>query len=146
MSKTIYVLYYSQSGNVKSIADKILEIFSKLQTSDVDIKLMQAEKINLEALIQANGYIIGTPNYFSGPSGYIKVFFDELFQVKQVHGRPIFCFISHGGSGDIPELKAMSDWLKLKTVGTSIVVKKGKITDEHIKNIELNLKIMLRSL
>lgn len=146
MSKTIYIVYYSQTGNVKSIADKISEVFKHLQTSEVELKLMEAEKIDLEALILAEGFIIGTPNYFGAPSGYIKIFFDEFYQVKQVQGKPIFCFISHGGGGDLEQLKTMSDALKLKTVGTSIVVRKGKITDEHVKNIELNLKIMLKSL
>jgi len=146
MSKTIYILYYSRTGSVKTIADKISQIFSSLETPNVDLKMMLAEKIDLEALILADGYIIGTPNYFGASAGYIKVFFDELYQVKQVRGKPIFCFVSHGGGGDIQDLKMMSKALKLKTVGTSIIVRRDNITDLHVKNIEENLKIMLKSL
>jgi multimeric flavodoxin WrbA len=146
MSKTIYILYYSRTGNVKTIADKILDIFSSLGTSDVELKLMNAKGIDLEALILADGYIIGTPNYFGASSGYIKVFFDELYQVKQIQGKPIFFFVSHGGGGDIEDLEMMRKALKLKAVGSSIVVRRDDITEDIIKNIELNLKILMKSL
>jgi multimeric flavodoxin WrbA len=55
-------------------------------------------------LKDADGYIIGTPNYLSAPSGHIKVFYDEMFQKNAIEGKPVFCIVSHGGSGDIPEL------------------------------------------
>ncbi len=146
MSKIIYILYYSQSGKVKSIADKIKELFSELDPPDVELKFMKAEQIDLEALRNAGGYIIGTPNYFSAPSGYIKVFYDELFQEKNVEGKPVFCYVSHGGSGDIPELITMNDWLKLKTVGSTIVVKGDNLKDTHIQEIDDNLREMLKHL
>ena len=38
---------------------------------------MSATELDLDALKAADGYIIGTPNYFCAPSGYIKIFFDE---------------------------------------------------------------------
>ena len=146
MSKTIYILFYSQSGSVKSIANEIVKIFEELEPEDVEIKLMEAEKMNLTALKAASGYIIGTPNYFSAPSGYIKVFYDEMFPEKAVKGKPIFCFVSHGGSGDIPELITLNDWLKLETVGSTIVVNGGNLTDRHQQEIQDNLKVMLKKI
>ena len=146
MSKIIYILYYSQSGSVKSIANEIIKIFEELDPVDVEIKLMEAENIDFDALKTASGYILGTPNYLSAPSGYIKVFYDEMFQEKAVKGKPVFCFVSHGGSGDIPELIAMNDWLKLKTVGSTVVVRGGNIKDHHQQEIQDNLKEMLKKI
>ncbi len=146
MSKLIYILYYSKSGSVKSIADKIVELFNELDPDDVEIKFMEAEKIELQKLRNADGFIIGTPNYFSAPSGYIKIFYDELFQDKNLKGKPVFCFVSHGGSGDIPELITMNNWLKLDTVGPTIVVRGENIRDKHEQDIYDNLKEMLRKL
>ena len=56
-----------------------MDSFSNMESNGVDMELMDAKELDLAALKSADGYIIGTPNYFSAPSGYIKIFFDELF-------------------------------------------------------------------
>ena len=61
-------------------------------------------------------------------------------------GKPIFCYVSHGGSGDIPELITMNDWLKLETVGSTIVVKGDNLKDTHIQDLDDNLREMLKHL
>ena len=78
------------------------------------------------------------------PSGYIKIFFDELFMDRAIlKGRPVFCFVSHGGSGNIKQLKTMCDWLELKTVGPAIAVSGNDITSENLSDIENNIKEIL---
>jgi len=140
-------VYYSKTGNVRKIANKIVESFSNIGSIDVDIELMNARELDFDALKSADGYIIGTPNYFSAPSGYIKVFFDELFLDRAtLKGRPVFCFISHGGSGDIKHLKVMCDWLELKTIGPAIVVEGSNISSKHIITIEKNIQEMMKLL
>jgi len=147
MTRTIIILYYSRTGNTRKIAEQILGSFSKLKSNDVEIKLMDAKELDLAALKSADGYIIGTPNYFSAPSGYIKIFFDELFiERASLKGRPVFCFVSHGGSGDIKHLKTLCDWLELKTVGPAIVVSGNSISSKDIMVIETNIQEMTNSL
>ena len=144
MAKNIYIVFFSKTGNIKQIAEQIVKTFSKLESNGVEIKLMDAKELDLPALKSADGYIIGTPNYFSGPSGYIKIFFDELFMDRAIlKGRPVFCFVSHGGSGDITQLKAMCDWLELKTVGPAIIVNGNDITSKVLSDIENNIKKMV---
>jgi len=144
MTKNVYIVYFSRTGNTKQIAEQIVESFSKLESNGVEIKLMDAKELDLPALKSAGGYIIGTPNYFSAPSGYIKIFFDELFMDRAIlKGRPVFCFVSHGGSGNIKQLKVMCDWLELKTVGPAIVVNGNDITSKNLSDIENNIKEML---
>lgn len=147
MTKNVYIVYYSRTGNTRKIAEQIMESFSKLKVDGVDMKLMDARELDLVALKSADGYIIGTPNYFSAPSGYIKIFFDELFLDRVIlKGRPVFCFISHGGSGDIEHLKTMCNWLELKTVGPAIVVEGNSILSKDIMAIETNIQEMLKLL
>jgi len=147
MTKNVYIVYYSKTGNTRKIAEQILESFSNLESNNVDMKLMDAKELDLAALKSADGYIIGTPNYFSAPSGYIKIFFDELFMDAAIlKRRPVFCFVSHGGSGDIEQLKVMCKWLKLKTVGPAIVVKGDSISSKDIIAIETNIQEMLKNL
>ena len=144
MAKNIYIVYFSKTGNTKQIAEQIEESFSKLESNGVEINLMDAKELDIPALISADGYIIGTPNYFSAPSGYIKIFFDELFIDRAIlKGRPVFCFVSHGGSGDIKQLKTMCDWLELKTIGSAIVVNGNNISSKDLSDIEKNIKEML---
>ncbi len=147
MTKNITILYYSKTGNTKKIAEQINESFSKLESNKVEMKLMDAKELDLDALKSTDGYIIGTPNYFSAPSGYIKNFFDELFMDKAIlKGRPVFCFVSHGGSGDIEHLRVLCNWLELKTVGPTIVVSGDSISSNDILAIETNIQEMMKSI
>ena len=144
MTKSIIVLYYSRTGNTRAIAEQIMKSFSKSESTGVDMKLMNAEELDLAALKTADGYVIGTPNYFSAPSGYVKIFFDDLFMDRAtLKGRPVFCFVSHAGSGDIEHLKAMCNWLELNTVGPSITVNGKNITDKNSSDIDNNIKKMM---
>ncbi len=144
MTNSIIVLYYSKTGNTKAIAEQIMKSFSKLESKGVDMSLMDAKELDLAALKSADGYVIGTPNYFSAPSGYVKIFFDELFLDRAIlKGRPVFCFVSHGGSGDIEHLEAMCNWLELNTVGPSIAVNGNNITSKNSSDIDNNVKKML---
>ncbi|MEE9377320.1 MAG: NAD(P)H-dependent oxidoreductase [Candidatus Lokiarchaeia archaeon] len=147
MTKKVYIVYYSKTGNTRKIAEQIIESFSELKSDDVEMKIMDAKELDLPALKSADGYIIGTPNYFSAPSGYIKIFFDELFMDRAIlKGRPVFCFVSHNGSGDIRRLKVMCKWLELKTVGPAIVVKGASISSKDVMAIETNLQEMMKLL
>ncbi len=144
MTKTVYIVYHSKTGNTKKIAEQILDSFSKLKSEDTVIKLMSATELDLEALKAADGYVLGTPNYLGSPSGYIKVFFDELFVHKTIlKGRPVFCFVSHGGSGYLKELNSMCRWLELETVGSPIAISGNSITSKELSIIENNIKEML---
>ncbi len=147
MGKSVIVFYYSKSGNTRAIAEKIVESFSELGASNVDVTHMDATELDLQTLKSADGYIIGTPNYFSAPSGYVKVFFDEIFEDRALlEGRPVFCFISHGGSGDIEHLRSLCDWIKLNTVGPAIVVRGKNITSSVESDIKRNITKMLELL
>lgn len=147
MAKKIYIVFFSKTGNTRKLADKIVESFSNTGANGVDIELMNAKELDVDALKSADGYIIGTPNYFNAPSGYIKIFFDELFMDRAIlKGRPVFCFISHGGSGDIRHLKLLCNWLELITVGPAIVVKGDNISSKDIMAIETNIQEMMKLL
>jgi multimeric flavodoxin WrbA len=144
MTKKIFIVFYSKAGNTRSIADHIMEIFSKITPEGIQMKLMDARELDFDSLKNASGYIIGTPNFFSAPSGYVKVFFDEMFPSRAtLRGRPVFCFVTHGGSGNIEDLKVLCNWLELETVGPTVVVRGKNITPQDTSLIEENLKKMV---
>ena len=144
MTKKVAVLYLSGSGNTRAIADHIVQVFSELDRPDVELELIDAQDLDFEALKTASGFIIGTPNYFSAPSGYVKVFFDELFPHRSVlNERPVFCFVSHGGGGDVETLKRLCNWLELDIVGPNVVVRGKRITPQDTTLIKKNLEELL---
>ncbi|UCG45288.1 MAG: NAD(P)H-dependent oxidoreductase [Candidatus Bathyarchaeota archaeon] len=147
MTKNVYLVYYSKTGNTKKIAEEILESFSRLSPHGMSVRLMDARELDFAALKAADGYVIGTPNYFGAPSGYVKIFFDELFTERAtLKGRPVFCFVSHGGSGDIKRLRSMCDWLELKTVGPAVAVRGARISSTDTATIETNIQEMIKLL
>ncbi len=144
----IIILYYSKSGNTKELAKRIFEIVTSFAPKNVKIQMMDATQIDIEALKAASAYIIGTPDYFSYPSGYIKIFFDEMYDIReQLKQKPVFGFVSHGGTGKgVKVLLELCKSIKLKIIPTFINVKERNITAKDEKQIQENCQIMVNFL
>jgi len=138
MSKTIYILYYSGSGNTKAIAEKIVEKFSEIKDKSVEIIVKNAKEFIIKddavkELKNASAFVIGSPDYYSYPAGYIKQFFDDIFHVRnQLTGRPAFGFLSHGGGGRATKpLESLLKSIKLNVISPIISVRGKNITIEN---------------
>jgi NAD(P)H-dependent FMN reductase len=55
----------------------------------------------MAALEAADGVAIGSPNYYSYPSGLIKHFFDLALNRASLKGKPLVAFSTHGGGGGV---------------------------------------------
>jgi flavorubredoxin len=148
MNHTIIILYYSKSGNTKELAKRIFEILASFAPKNVKVQMMDATQIDINALKAASAYIIGSPDFFSYPSGYIKIFFDELYEYReQLKQKPAFGFITHGGTGKaVKELLELCKSIKLKVIPTFISVKEKDITAKIEKQILENCQIMINFL
>lgn len=142
--KEVFILYYSQKGHTKDLAKRILEIFTSFAPKDVKIQMMDAKEIKMDALKQAAGFIIGSPDFFSYPAGWIKNFFDDIWEDRDHYkNRPAFGFITHGGTGKA--IKPLEDLIKscqFKVIQPFISV--GKEINQKIEaQIQKNCQIML---
>lgn len=149
VEEIVYILYYSRSGTTKMLAKRIHEIFTALLPKHLDIKLVATNEIDFESLRKAVGYIIGTPDYFSYPAGQIKIFFDDMYEIRnEMKDKPIFGFITHGGSGKaVKPLMDLCSSVKFKVITPFISVEKGKeISKKDEAQIEKNCKQMLKIL
>ncbi|HKK98690.1 MAG TPA: NAD(P)H-dependent oxidoreductase [Desulfotignum sp.] len=98
---TILVIYHSQSGNTKKMAESVS---SGINTVDnVIANLKAAGEATIKDLRHCDGIAIGSPEYFGYMSGMIKDFFDRTYEIASSNikefGKPYVLFVSAGNDG-----------------------------------------------
>ena len=78
----ILIVYHSQSGNTKRMAEKVAEGVQSIE--GVAVSLKKASEATLEDLLACDGLAIGSPEYFGYMAGMVKDFFDRTY--NEAHG------------------------------------------------------------
>ncbi|MHB8139610.1 MAG: flavodoxin family protein [Smithellaceae bacterium] len=130
----ILIVYHSQTGHTKQMADAVYE---GAKTIDgVEVILKNANEATLDDLLVCDGLAIGTPENFGYMSGMIKDFFDRTYVEAQdkVFRKPYVVFISAGndGSGALRAIERIALGYKFKNVFKPVVAK-GKITGDVLE-------------
>jgi len=127
----ILIVYHSQTGHTKQMADAVCEGAKTID--DVEVILKKAVEATEDDLITCSGLAIGTPENFGYMSGMLKDFFDRTYGDAQdkVFRKPFVIFISAGndGTGALRAIERIALGYKFKTVFHPVIAK-GKITDE----------------
>ena len=98
----IVVIYYSKSGNTEKMAELVAE--GAGQVPGVQIELMKLPSLSMQAVMEADGYAMGSPDYFSYMAGHMKTFYDEALAHKEkLSGKPYVAFGTHGGGARVLE-------------------------------------------
>jgi len=113
---TILVVYYSQTGNTRKMAELIAE--GAGGGGKHKVKLAEAGKLEMTEFVRADGYALGSPDYFTYMAGEMKTVFDRaLTHVKEIKGKPFVSFVSHGGGGAaIESLDRLGQAIGLKRI------------------------------
>lgn len=98
----ILVLYSSLGGNTRQTAEHVAA--GARLVPGAEVALMDAASLDLPAIESAAGLAIGSPNYFSYPSGLMKHFFDVAHQRAAFKGKPYVAFSTHGGGGGVSKI------------------------------------------
>ena len=77
----ILVIYYSRTGNTQKMAQLISD---GLKAGSHDVVFKKVEDTSIEDLKSADGIIIGSPTYYGGMAGQIKLLLDESVKL---HGK-----------------------------------------------------------
>jgi len=102
----VLVLYYSRTGNTKKMAELIGESVQK-ESADVDVK--DVKEIKVEALLNYDGIIIGSPTYYGTLAAEIKKFLDESVKFHgQLEGKVGGAFSSSANIGGGNETTILS--------------------------------------
>ncbi|PKN51592.1 MAG: flavodoxin [Chloroflexi bacterium HGW-Chloroflexi-5] len=139
----ILIVYHSQTGNTKEMADAVA--LGARGIEGVEVVLKKAADATLEDLLTADGLAVGTPENFGYMSGMLKDFFDRTYYKSQekVFRKPFVVFISAGndGTGALRAIERIALGYKFKTVYQPVIAK-GAITEDIInKCVELGATI-----
>ncbi len=99
--KKILVIYHSQTGNTEKMAAQVAAGVESI--SGVDVLLRKAVDAKLSCLLECDGLVIGSPEYFGYMAGMIKDFFDRTYSDGrgrvEIFRKPYAVFISSGNDG-----------------------------------------------
>nr|MDO8083373.1 NAD(P)H-dependent oxidoreductase [Candidatus Sigynarchaeum springense] len=129
----VTILYYSKGGRTKALAEVIKGILDPLLPSGYESELVSATTLDFERFKDSAAFIFGTPDYFSHVAGYLKIFFDDLWEQREAFkDRPAMGFVTHGGGGKATgALESLCNSFKLNYVKPTIST--GKPADEKLK-------------
>ncbi len=143
----ILVVYYSEKGNTKAMAEAVAEGAETVVGPEVQIK--RTQDTTVADLIDAQGIAFGTPDHFSYMDGTLKVLFDRAWlQRKQLYGK-VWAAFSSGGIDGIKSRESIewcADHFKPKKIcqGVSIAGKPGPEQLEACKKSGIALAEALR--
>lgn len=136
---TILIISHSQTGNTKKMAEHVAKGAQSI--GKVNVLLKRASDATLQDLLECNGLIIGSPEYFGYMAGMIKDFFDRTFYKtidrKEIFRKPYAVFISAGndGSGALNHIKRIATGYQFLEVSKPIIAN-GEITPEILAQCE----------
>jgi len=97
----IAIIYHSGTGNTEKMAKLIAEGAAE---AGAQVTLHRADEADLADVVEADGFALGSPDYYSYMAGELKTFFDRVFHHKEeLNGKPCVSFGSHGGGARVLE-------------------------------------------
>lgn len=136
---TILIIYHSQSGNTRQMAEAVVRGIDSVD--NVTAILKPAQLATLEDLLSCSGLAIGSPEYFGYMAGQVKDFFDRTYyparKSEKIFKKPYVAFISAGndGTGAVVSIERIALGYPLKKVYEPVVAK-GRISDDVLTRCE----------
>ncbi|MGM0427031.1 MAG: flavodoxin family protein [Thermodesulfobacteriota bacterium] len=135
----ILILYHSQSGNTKAMAEQVAHGVESIDGVTGDLK--PAPEATLEDLLTCDGLAIGSPEYFGAMAGMVKDFFDRTYEParidKRIFKKPYVVFISAGndGRGALSQIERICLGYPMKKVYEPVLAR-GGVTDSILSECE----------
>lgn len=137
--KTILVVYHSQSGNTQIMAEAVAGGAGEME--GVQVVLKKAWDTTESDLIDCDGLVVGSPEYFGTMAGAVKDLFDRTYENlrghKRIFRKPYAVFVSAGndGQGALTQIEKISLGFQFKKVQEAVVAK-GPVTKEILERCE----------
>ena len=131
----ILIVYHSQTGHTRKMAENVARGAASIE--GVTVSLKKAGEATLEDLLECDGLVIGSPEYFGYMSGMIKDFFDRTYNEaqgkKEIFKKPYVAFISAGndGTGALNAIERICIGYQFKKVYEPVLAK-GEIDRETL--------------
>ncbi|MFP4058372.1 MAG: flavodoxin family protein [Candidatus Brocadiia bacterium] len=127
--KHILVVYHSQEkGNTRQMAELVAQGAREVPEVEAQLVNVNDQRVDAETMERADGYALGSPDYFSYMAGGLKQFFDDLclaaWDGRAVQAKPYVAFLTHGGGGKaIESIERLAKSMKLAPAAPSVVCK-----------------------
>ncbi|NIV36621.1 MAG: flavodoxin family protein [Anaerolineae bacterium] len=103
----VLVIYFSATGNTRTMAEAVLDGASSVATADCLLK--SVEQVTNDDWLAADAIIVGSPTYFGQMASRIKRVFDITEKIYgQLEGKVGAAFTTAGGAGCGHEMTNMS--------------------------------------
>ena len=125
----ILVIYHSQTGNTEMMAESVAKGAKSIK--NVEVILKRASEATLKDLLECDGVVLGSPEYFGYMAGMIKDFFDRTYEEargrKEIFKKPYVVFISAGndGTGALNSIERICIGFQLKKVYEPVLARGG---------------------
>ncbi len=115
----ILIIYYSNSGNTKKMAEFVSKGIQ--EEGEVECEVKNVEDIYIDELKEVNGIIIGSPTYYGTMTWQIKKLFDDSINLHgSLDGKVGAAFSSSGNIGGGNETTVM-DILKAMLIHGMVI-------------------------
>lgn len=102
----VLVLYYSRTGNVRKMAEAVAQ---GARDGGAEVDLLTPDQCAVDALLEYDGIIVGSPTYYGVIAGPIKDFFDRsVVHHGKLEGKVGAAFSSAGVLGGGCETTVLS--------------------------------------
>lgn len=133
------VIYHSQTGHTQKMAESAAKGARSIK--NVEVVLKRAGEATEQDLLECDGLVIGSPEYFGYMAGMIKDFFDRTYNEahgrKEIFKKPYAVFISAGndGRGALSNIERICTGYQLKKIAEPVLAR-GEIEREVLIKCE----------
>lgn len=126
MPRKLLIVYHSQSGSTKRMAEAVIDGARDDAVEGVDVIVRDALDATAEDLLDCDAFVLGTPENFGYMSGAMKTFLDRVYYPCEgkVNGRAFALFIRAGndGTGAISSLRRILTGLAVREVQEPVLI------------------------
>ncbi len=136
--KKILVVYHSQEKlNTHRMAELVASGCNQVDGVTVELINVNDTRVTIDAAEAADGFALGSPDYFHYVAGNLKQFFDDLklaeWAGRNVTDKPYVAFLTHGGGGKaIDSFEKLAKSCKLTQVAPSVLCEKSPTADADV--------------
>ena len=133
-TKTLLIVYHSVTGGTRQMVEAAARGAAVEPT--VHVRLLSAPVAQAADLLEADGYIFGTPENLAAMAGLMKDFFDRTYYpaLDQISARPYATLICAGSDGHSAarQVERIATGWRLKGVADALIVCTRAQTPEAI--------------
>jgi multimeric flavodoxin WrbA len=123
-TKTLLIVYHSTTGGTRQMVEAAAR--GAAGEPNICVRLLRASVAQAADLLEADGYIFGTPENLAAIAGLMKDFFDRTYYpaLDQISGRPYATLICAGSDGQSAarQVARISTGWRLKAMADPLIV------------------------